>query len=270
MVHDDWVNSIDFSRNSQRLVSASDDKTVRIWEIRTGKELYRIEHSERVNLARFSPDGKKVAFAGSCFARGFGGGTCNPSTLKVWDFESAKLAWEVQLNAAWVPSLAFSPDGRLLFSVNNYTTTGCEKNLADCINLVQVWDASTGNELTRMDHGFDVIIAFGVSSDGKWLASGGADGAVRIWDPLTGKEAHRLLYKEPWAVAFSPDAQWVAVGGHDDSAVFARSFPLSQSKLMEMACSRLNRNLTPEEWKQYIGDEAYRATCQNIKSFENQ
>jgi len=259
--HNGWVNSIDFHRNNEWLVSGSDDKTVRVWDVPSGKELYHATHSERVNLVRFSPDSTSVAFADSCFGKGVVE-NCHPSMLKVWDFEMGKFRWEVQLNAAWVSSLAFSPNGQFVFSVNNYSTTGCETRLANCTNLVQVWDVTSGREITRMDHGFDVIIAFAVSSDGKWVASGGADGAVRVWDPLTGRESHRVPYNEPWTVAFSPDDQWIAVGGYDNSAIFARSFPLDQGRLIEIACSRLDRNLTLAEWHQYIGSGTrYHITC---------
>ena len=62
-------------------------------------------------------------------------------------------------------------------------------------------------------------------------------------------------------VAFSPDGKMIVSGGDDGIARVWYWYP---ENLIDLACTRLTRNLTREEWKQYLGDEPYRATCPNL------
>src|SRR5687768_13543004 len=60
--HTSMVNSIAFSPDGTRLVSGSEDKTVRVWDLATGKEQHRfVGHTRPVNEVAFSPDGRLVA-----------------------------------------------------------------------------------------------------------------------------------------------------------------------------------------------------------------
>jgi Tol biopolymer transport system component len=115
-----------------------------------------------------------------------------------------------------------------------------------------------------MYHG-GFVVAVAISLDGHLLASGGADGLLRIWEPATGREVSRVDYHgELWAASFSPDNRWIAAGGYEEGESYVRVFPVQASDLISLACARLKRNLTYEEWQQHITNEPYRRTCPNL------
>jgi dipeptidyl aminopeptidase/acylaminoacyl peptidase len=121
-----------------------------------------------------------------------------------------------------------------------------------------VWEAATGQEVARMAHEWEVwAVAF--SPDGQWLATGSKDNTARVWEAASGQEVARMAHEGGVeAVAFSPDGQWLATGSKDNTA---RVWLVWPEDLIAEACARLTRNLTPYEWRRYLGDEPYRKTC---------
>jgi WD40 repeat protein len=101
--HTNWVASVVFSPDGQRLASGSHDNTVKIWGSVSGKELFSLKgHADRVESVAFSPDGLRLA-SGS-----------NDSTVKIWDSATGKELFSLKSHAGTVLSVSFSPDGRRL------------------------------------------------------------------------------------------------------------------------------------------------------------
>ena len=72
--HSKAVNSVSFSPDGKQIVSASGDKTLKVWDAQTGKETLTLEgHSDVVGSVRFSPDGKRIV-SGS-----------GDKTVRIWD-----------------------------------------------------------------------------------------------------------------------------------------------------------------------------------------
>jgi WD40 repeat protein len=102
--HSDAVNKILFSADGSLLASASDDRTVRLWDVGTGRQLSILRgHTDSVFAIAFSPDGGVLASAG------FDG------TVRLWDAANGRLLTQVTVAPYLaVIALDFSSDGELL------------------------------------------------------------------------------------------------------------------------------------------------------------
>jgi WD40 repeat protein/serine/threonine protein kinase/tetratricopeptide (TPR) repeat protein len=191
--HGHGVISVAWSPDGRRLASASDDQTVKVWEVATGKEILTLRgHTDRVESVAWSPDGTRLASASW------------DATVKVWEATTGKdtLTLRGHTNQVW--SVAWSPDGTRLASASQDRT-------------VKVWEAASGKEtLTLRGHTNDVLsVAWG--PDGTRLASGSWDGTAKVWDTATGRKTLTLRghTKEVWSVAWSPDGTRLASASAD-------------------------------------------------------
>jgi WD40 repeat protein len=203
------ITSIAFSPDGQTLAGGSTDRTIKLWQVATGKELRTLQgHTDWVSSVAFSPDGQMLV-SGS-----------KDKTIKLWDVISGKELRTLQGHTQWVLSVAFSPDGRTLAS------RGWDKE-------IRLWEVASGKELRTLRHpGRELPIpkywpkgSVVFSPNGKMLASSnfcfGAfvtdcdDNTVRLWDVINGNEL-RSLQGHPVgvnSVAFSPDGRTLAGGG---------------------------------------------------------
>jgi len=142
----------------ERLVTASDDFTMYLWEpSTTTKPLARLlGHQKQVNHVTFSPDGLYIASAGW------------DNHVKLWNARDGKFITTLRGHVGVVYMTCFSPDSRLLVSGSKDTT-------------LKVWDVRTGKLKEDLPGHKDEVFAVDWSPDGGKVGSGGADKAVRIW-----------------------------------------------------------------------------------------
>lgn len=234
------VWSVLFSPDGKRLVSISEDGTAQLLEIESLQaQPIRLEHDHPVRAVAFSSDGSRLAT---------GGGRVNPSqgATWIWDSASGKRLGRLRHIAA-VNALIFSPDGKFL------ATAGRDMQ-------VRLWDIDSGEEHAQLVHE-DIVYAVTFDPSGRYLATASADSTARVWDVQTGQELVRVSHEATAsvnAVAFSPDGRYLATAGNDGAT---RVSPWRTQDLIDAACARLSRNLTREEWRQYLGAEPFRQIC---------
>ncbi len=193
--HTSRVYSVAFSADGKRLVSASRDQTVKVWDATSGQETLTLKgHTGPVWSAAFSADGKWLASASG------------DQTVKVWNATSGQESLTLKGHTGWVTSVAFSPDGKRLASASDDQT-------------VKVWDATSGQEtLTLKGHAGEVTsVTF--SEDGTRLASASYDKTVKVWDTASGQVTLTLKGHtgSVRSVAFNTDGKRLASASQDQT-----------------------------------------------------
>jgi len=201
------VSSAAFSADDRRIVTASYDRTAKLWDATTGLELLTIKgHKGDIYCVGFSPDGRRVVTGAGMAEAGIA-----PGEAKVWDAASGRQIFDLKGHNYSVWSVAFSPDGRRIATAASERTYKAGE--------VKVWDAGTGQELLTLPcHEYVDCVAF--SPDGERIVTGDYRAEVKVWDAATGKgllslKGHSQLIS---SVAFSPDGTRIVSSSWDKTA----------------------------------------------------
>lgn len=155
--HTNWINSAQFSPDARIIVSGSDDKTVKIWDLVKKKELLSFtDHLSSVSDVKFHPDGTCVA-SGSIDTK-----------VKLWDLRSKRLLQHYDAHDEAVNKISFHPNGKYLISASDDSS-------------IKIWDVRMGNILFTL-YGHDgPVTAISFSQCGDYFVTGGEDTIVNVW-----------------------------------------------------------------------------------------
>jgi WD40 repeat protein len=203
--HTQPVSFATFSPDGLRAMSGAGDKTIRVWEVESGREIARhLVPSGHVTCGAFAPDGERIALGSTSALLESRNG------LYLIDSRSGEEVFRFEV-VLGVNRAVFSPDGRFVATANS----GWRPPLS-------LYDVATGSEARRLEGEGRYVGRFGFSPDSRWIlmtrrtSGSAAEDVVELWNAESGQE-HKQLRGPKHAgfhvVAFSPDGELAFAGG---------------------------------------------------------
>jgi WD40 repeat protein/serine/threonine protein kinase len=241
--HQAFVSGLACTPDGRFAVSASGqwfegsrDFTVRVWDVRTGREVRKLQGEPTGFLClAISPDGRHV------FAAGY------DRAVRMWELETGRLVRTFTGHDESVFQVVVTPDGKRLLSAGEHeadvrlwdVATGRETGRlrtagGECPRLavapdgrrafstvgdgiVRIWDLETCREIRRLEGHDGPVRGLAIAPDGKRAVTAGDDHTLRWWDVETGRETRRRTTPAVvHVVAFSPDGRLLVTGGGDN------------------------------------------------------
>jgi WD40 repeat protein len=197
--HPSGVNCVAVSQDGRQLATASDDKTVFIYDLKSLKALHRLEDNDApISGVGFTPNGKDIVTAG-------GRGEPEDRNIRFWDRQHGQLHMRVIGRNSQTTSLAIAPDGMSMMTTYRDRFSDLRffdapgDTLALAVHRQRCWDAA-------------------FSRDSKFVVTVGGEGECFVWNNTRPpKSASRMMMQEidVRAVAFSPSGEFILTGGSD-------------------------------------------------------
>lgn len=214
--------------NEHIAASAGWDSTARIWDLESGRELFRLNfHRDIVPDLSFSPDGRYLA-TGSLDKR-----------FAIWEVASGNMIDSMQLNRE-IRSVDFRP--RVKAEEDRANTPNAYQLAIAGDSVITLWNMRSPDPLSAGQPGTTAeksplldslkipplightgnVNRVRFSPDGSLLASAGSDTSVKLWDSASGENIRTLKEREKkivWSLAFDPAGKYLISGGADNKAI---------------------------------------------------
>lgn len=209
--HSAPINDLLLFADGLRMVSASADKTIRFWDLTSGKLLQTWENQTSfVNTILLSPDETQLYSATA------------DGALRGWNVADGTLLWQEQTaHSGPINTIARTPDGQQLVSGG-----------AD--GTIKVWQAKTGGApVQSIETKQGVVNNLVVTSDSRYMISGGSDRTIKVWNITTGQLERTLTGHESFVntLAISPDGRFLFSASADGTI---RKWQIKTGKLLQI------------------------------------
>mmetsp|Transcript_17612 Transcript_17612/g.42721 ORF Transcript_17612/g.42721 Transcript_17612/m.42721 type:complete len:316 (+) Transcript_17612:16-963(+) len=186
--HSHFVSDCKLSSDGQFCISSSWDKTLRLWDLNSGKTLQKfIGHKKDVLSVSLSKDNRHIV-SGS-----------RDSSVKFWNsIGQCKETFRDNSTSSWINQVNFIPNKKpILLS-------------CDWEGIIKIWDIPSKKVQTKLLGHKGYVSCLTVSPDGSLCASGGKDGIVMLWDLQEGKHLYSLQAGDSiQCLCFSPNRYWL-------------------------------------------------------------
>ncbi len=159
--HSAPVSGVAVTADGKRAISASDDNTLKVWDLGCGVLRTLADHSSFVSGVAVTVDGKRAVSASY------------DKTLKVWDLESGDVLRTLVGHSDSVSGVAVTADGKRAVSASRDKT-------------LKVWDLESGDLLRTLEGHSDSVEGVAVTADGKGVVSASRDHTLKLWDLESG------------------------------------------------------------------------------------
>jgi WD40 repeat protein len=200
--HPSPIRSVDFSSDGKFLMTGSNDKTIKIFELYPKHKFISSYkgHSNWVRCARFSPDNRLI---GSCG---------DDNAVIIFDVEQKSVNYRFLDHTSNVNSCRFSPDGTIIASAGDD-------------GKIKLFDIRMGRLIQHYDAHNDKINCISYHQSGNYIISGSDDSTIKIWDLKMGQilytvHGHRGKVK---SVNFNIDGDYFCSGGEDSIVMVWKS-----------------------------------------------
>ena len=198
--HLDSVNAVIITSDSNTLISASDDKTIKVWSLNPPKpHLTFPQQNDDVICVAIAPDNQTLISGDK------------EGTVQIWNLHTGKIVQTLsKVHKKCIHTLAISPDGK------TFTTGSADKTL-------QIWNLNSLHRLYTSPKQNAEVMAVAIAPDNQTLISGDEEGTVQIWSLPTGellKTLPNVHEKSINSLALSPNGEMFATGSSDKTIKF--------------------------------------------------
>jgi WD40 repeat protein len=233
--HASRVTACTVTPDGQHVVSASEDHTLKVWELASGRELATLQgHTASVTACAVTPDGRHVVSAS------------NDRTLKVWELASGRELTMLQGHTDWLNACAVTPNGRHIISASDdhalkvwelatgrelVTLRGHTASVTACAvspagryvvsasndHVLKVWELASAHAVATLQGHTSLVTACAMTPDGQYVVSTSYDRTLKVWELASGRERFTLRGHTSWvtACAVTPDGRYVVSGSYD-------------------------------------------------------
>jgi WD40 repeat protein len=242
------VENLNFTNDGKGFYARSNSgKSIMYSDLNTAREV--IATKEKINSIDLSPDGTKLT----------GGGV--EGNLYIWDIKNnySATTYPIMTQGKNILTVAFTPEG-------NEIVIGAQNGELRIVNAGNIRKVLTGHtshiEQIKLNHA------------GKFMATASKDKSIRLWNMKDLNQQPQVLNDHDWiwSMAFSPDDSQIMAGIHsvvqnigpNNVDYTIHVWPTKISSMSGKLCGYVKKNLTREEWDQFVNDGNYQLTCPNL------